>query len=85
MDTAYIQHPDCLLHDAGAGHPERPARLSAIDDQLIASGLINYLRHEEAPKAQRKHLERIHEPPNARMILASGAAGTALAFLMLSV
>ena len=61
MDTAYIGHPDCLLHDMGAHHPECPARLRAVDDQLIASGLINYLRHEEAPKAQRRHLERVHD------------------------
>jgi acetoin utilization deacetylase AcuC-like enzyme len=62
MTIAYITHPDCLLHDMGAGHPECPARLRAIDDQLIASGLINYLRHVEAPLATREQLERVHEP-----------------------
>ena len=60
MDTAYIGHADCLLHAMGTGHPECPERLRAVDDQLIASGLIDHLRHEEAPKAQRKHLERVH-------------------------
>lgn len=44
----------------GAGHPESPARLRAVEDQLIASGLINFLIHREAPLAAREHLERAH-------------------------
>ena len=60
MNTAFITHPDCLLHDVGAWHPECPARLQAIEDQLIASGLSSHLLHIEAPLAQREHLERVH-------------------------
>ena len=62
MTLAYITHPDCLLHDMGAQHPECPARLRAIDDQLIASGLMNYLQHVAAPLAARAQLERVHAP-----------------------
>jgi acetoin utilization deacetylase AcuC-like enzyme len=62
VTIAYITHPECLLHDAGAGHPESPARLRAIDDQLIASGIIGYLHHVEAPAATRAQLERVHAP-----------------------
>jgi acetoin utilization deacetylase AcuC-like enzyme len=62
MTTAFITHEDCLLHDMGAHHPEQPARLRAVEDQLIASGLIGVLQHIEAPLAQRKHLERVHQP-----------------------
>jgi acetoin utilization deacetylase AcuC-like enzyme len=62
MTIAYITHADCLLHDMGAGHPECPARLRAIEDQLIASGLIGYLQHVEAPMAERSQLERVHDP-----------------------
>jgi acetoin utilization deacetylase AcuC-like enzyme len=54
----------------GAQHPECPARLRAVDDQLIASGLINYLRHEEAPQAQRRHLERVHDARFVDAIIA---------------
>jgi len=46
----------------GAWHPECPARLQAVDDQLIASGLSNFLLHAEAPQANRAHLERVHDP-----------------------
>jgi acetoin utilization deacetylase AcuC-like enzyme len=60
MAIAYITHPDCLLHDMGAGHPECPARVRAIEDQLIASGLIQHLRPVDAPLAGRPELERVH-------------------------
>ena len=33
----------------GAYHPERPERLTAIEDQLIASRLEPYLTRYEAP------------------------------------
>ena len=63
MTTALISHNDCLLHNMGAAHPEQPARLQAVEDQLIASGLINYLLHAEAPLAAREHLLRVHAAP----------------------
>jgi acetoin utilization deacetylase AcuC-like enzyme len=44
----------------GAAHPECPARLRAIDDQLIASGMHNFLLHAEAPLAGHAQLERVH-------------------------
>lgn len=62
MPIAYITHPDCLLHDVGNHHPERPARLNAIHDQLIRSGLEFVLVQKEAPLAERQHLERVHDP-----------------------
>lgn len=62
MTVAYISHPDCRLHDMGADHPECPARLSAIEDQLVASGLASFLAHVEAPLASRAQLERVHAP-----------------------
>lgn len=62
MRTAFIRHRECLLHDMGQHHPECPDRLHAIEDQLIASGVINYLMECEAPPAAREHLERAHDP-----------------------
>jgi len=61
MQTAYITHPLCLKHDMGSYHPECPARISAIEDQLVASGLFAYLQHFEAPEANRDQLERVHD------------------------
>jgi acetoin utilization deacetylase AcuC-like enzyme len=45
----------------GSHHPECPARLAAIEDQLIASGLMDHLEHAEAPKASAEQLERVHD------------------------
>ena len=60
VTIAFLTHPDCLLHDMGEHHPEQPARLQAIEDQLIASGLINFLRHVDAPVAAQESLLRVH-------------------------
>jgi len=76
LDTALIEHRNCLLHDMGAHHPECPARLRAVDDRLIASGLIDYLRHEDAPQASREQLERVHDPRYIDALMAkSPSAG----------
>ena len=61
MATAFIHHPDCVLHDMGAHHPESPDRLAAIEDYLLATGLIQHLVSEAAPKASREQLLRVHD------------------------
>jgi acetoin utilization deacetylase AcuC-like enzyme len=68
MPTAFISHPDCLKHDMGAGHPEQPARLTAIDDQLIASGIDSFLQRHEAPLATDEQLARVHPIEYVRAI-----------------
>ncbi|MGH8706326.1 MAG: histone deacetylase family protein [Burkholderiales bacterium] len=60
MPTAFITHSDCLKHEMGHGHPERPARLTAIEDQLIASGIESFLQRYEAPLATDEQLARVH-------------------------
>ncbi|MDX2417118.1 MAG: histone deacetylase family protein [Xanthomonadales bacterium] len=59
---ALISHPDCALHEMGPQHPESPARLSAIQDQLLSSGLDLVLQHHDAPLASREQLCRVHDP-----------------------
>jgi len=71
MQTAYISHPLCLKHDMGAHHPECPARIHAIEDQLIASGLFGYLQHHEAQEVTREQLLRVHDASYIDMIAAS--------------
>jgi acetoin utilization deacetylase AcuC-like enzyme len=61
MTISIISHPDCALHEMGAFHPESPARLSAIQDQLLASGLDLILQHHDAPLATREQLCRVHD------------------------
>ena len=68
MPTAFITHPDCLKHEMGAHHPERPQRLTAIEDQLIASGLGSHLTRFDAPVATDEQLGRVHPPDYVRAI-----------------
>jgi acetoin utilization deacetylase AcuC-like enzyme len=74
MATAFITHGDCLRHDMGAHHPECPARLGAIDDQLIASSIAPLLEHHEAPLATLEQLARVHPPAYIEGIRAARPA-----------
>jgi len=61
MTTGFFSHPDCLLHEMGEWHPECPARLQAIEDQLIASRIDALVeRDESAPLATEAELLRVH-------------------------
>jgi acetoin utilization deacetylase AcuC-like enzyme len=77
MATAFVTHLDCLKHDMGAHHPEQPARLSAIEDQLIASGVAQHLTRFDAPLATDEQLARVHPIEYVRAIReASPESGT---------
>ena len=60
MSTAFYSHPECRLHDMGAGHPECPQRLDAITDHLRATGLDIALAWREAPLATLEQVSRAH-------------------------
>jgi acetoin utilization deacetylase AcuC-like enzyme len=68
MSVAFVTHSDCLKHDMGTQHPERPARLSAIEDQLIASGVGDHLTRFDAPLATDEQLARVHPLEYVRAI-----------------
>jgi acetoin utilization deacetylase AcuC-like enzyme len=61
MTTAFYSHPDCRGHDMGVGHPECPARLDAIEDHLIATGLVDALEQREAPAVALSDVALAHE------------------------
>ena len=71
MPTFFISHPDCKLHEMQSWHPESPARLAAIEDQLIASGLMPLLIRQAAPLATREQLLRVHTAAHIEMIEAT--------------
>ena len=58
--TALITHEDCVKHEMSDGHPERPQRIGAILDALIAEGLFQLLPQFEAPEATRDQLLLAH-------------------------
>lgn len=58
--TAFITHPDCMLHNVGDIHPENPQRLVSVRDQLMASQLFDSLNEVEAPNVTPEQLRRVH-------------------------
>jgi acetoin utilization deacetylase AcuC-like enzyme len=74
MAIGYISHHDCQLHEMGHHHPEQPARLRAINDRLIASGLEMVLHRYDAPLATRDLLEAVHDPAYVEQIFAASPA-----------
>jgi len=60
MLSAYITHPSSLLHEMGPDHPECPERVSAINDYLLAQGLLDFMLPYTAPAATRAQVERVH-------------------------
>lgn len=74
MTTALYRHQLCLLHDAGPGHPENPARLQAIEKQLEKDRLLEQVRLPEPPVAQREQLAVIHDPAYVDRIFSTAPA-----------
>jgi acetoin utilization deacetylase AcuC-like enzyme len=60
MSTAIYSHPDCLRHEMGDWHPESPARLQAIEDQLILARIDGLLERREPPLAELPAILRNH-------------------------
>ena len=65
--TAYFTHKDCWKHEMGAGHPECPERLDAIEDRLLITGVGDALVRRDAPLAPLADLELAH----GRMMIAA--------------
>ena len=74
MPTAYITHSDCLRHEMGAGHPENPDRLSAINEHMRQSGLFDEVRSLEAPLAHADDLKRVHRAAYVDLIFENAPA-----------
>ena len=60
MSTAIYTHPDCIRHDMGAWHPESPARLQAIEDQLILARLDGLIERRVGRTADVSDIARNH-------------------------
>lgn len=58
--TGFFYHPTFLLHDAGAGHPERPDRLRAILAELEKSKLLDRLEQFEPAITDEESLALVH-------------------------
>jgi acetoin utilization deacetylase AcuC-like enzyme len=69
MTTLLVTHPDCVEHDPGIGHPEAPARLSAVLAALDAPEFAGLARRE-APMGSEADIARVHSSPFVAAIMA---------------
>ena len=68
MTTLLYTHPACLEHDTGFGHPECPARLTAILN-VLKTAPFAALEWRDAPPATIEQLTRIHTQGHVERIL----------------
>jgi acetoin utilization deacetylase AcuC-like enzyme len=59
MTTLFITHGDCLTHETGAYHPERPDRLRSVLKAMEQDAFRGLMR-EEAPRASLEAMARAH-------------------------
>ncbi len=75
MTVHIVWHPSSLLHDPGVGHPESPARLRAILDELRDGSDRLGLEWHEADPADEEVLHGVHDAKylaNVRAIAERG-------------
>lgn len=70
MPSAFISHSDCARHEMGNCHPECPERLSAINDQLLITGYLNFMDSYDAPLATVEQLSRAHSSLYVQELIA---------------
>ena len=61
MTVGLLSHHRCSGHNMGDYHPESPARLAAIQDQLIRSGLEYVVKQIDATPLDRQWLSLAHD------------------------
>ncbi|MCY3003595.1 MAG: histone deacetylase [Planctomycetota bacterium] len=76
--TGLVTHPDCGLHFAGPGHPERPERLEALVRRLEESGIAAECERVLAREATAEELGLTHSAANVAGIQSACERGRAL-------
>jgi acetoin utilization deacetylase AcuC-like enzyme len=71
MRCALFTHADCLLHEVEPGHPERPARLVAVLNHLIETGLENELDYRTPNPVGIGDLDAVHDSGFVRSLYAA--------------
>ena len=71
MSTLLISHPACLNHVTPPGHPERPDRLRAVEEEL-AKPKFQMLAREQAPMAPQEIISLVHPMEYIQAIREAG-------------
>jgi acetoin utilization deacetylase AcuC-like enzyme len=76
MLATYISHDICKQHLMPEHHPECPARIDVIDNQLMASGIDGLLLQQQAKPATDEQILQVHTREHLeRLIKAQPAQG----------
>lgn len=75
MSVLYATHARYLDHDTGPGHPERPARLRAVEDGIAAAGLGEALTRVVPVAATTEDVARVHPAAYQRAVAEFCAVG----------
>jgi acetoin utilization deacetylase AcuC-like enzyme len=68
--TILFTHPDCISHNPGPGHPERPERLKAVLAALDHPDFAG-LDRRAAPLAEEAQIARVHDADFVAELLAA--------------
>lgn len=72
--TLYLNHSDCELHDMGAGHPESPQRLRAIQQLVTATDWNGAVQFDSAPLLDVNGLQSVHPGHHVQAVLEKSPA-----------
>jgi acetoin utilization deacetylase AcuC-like enzyme len=75
LGTGFLCDPIYLKHDTGAGHPERPERLTAILARLEQKGLLQHLVRLKPAAASLEWVTTVHSPEYVERVRKSCQAG----------
>lgn len=79
MTTAYLTHPDYILHDV-SHHPESPERMLAVWDMLIQTGLLNQLMLLNPHPATNQQILSVHASAYLERLIDAEQRGHPLEF-----
>jgi acetoin utilization deacetylase AcuC-like enzyme len=75
IGTGFVYDAIYLKHDTGAGHPERPERLTAILDRLEQKGVLKHLVRLKPAAASLEWITTVHTPEYVERVKRSCQGG----------
>ncbi len=75
--TGLAADPKVKLHDGGPGHPEQPARIEAVQNQLKSTGLMERLAPIRSRAASDDELALVHARDYLALVSREIAGGAA--------
>lgn len=79
MNIGILSHPSFLKHLTGAGHPEKPERLQAIQHAIDTYPFKSELKYYNAPMASKEDLKLAHDEAYIEWIFSIAPADEAIA------